>query len=97
MPCAAGGGVFTYDVIWSVFVRLMQASRAFGRVVRRWTTLMPMWKTFLVQLLNIAGLGPAPISCWARPRSRGVSLDHVLGIFMGAAHDFIAGMISPAQ
>ena len=27
---------------------------------------MPMWKTFLVQLLNIAGLGPILAPCWAR-------------------------------
>ena len=56
---------------------------------------MPMWKTFLVQLLNIAGLGPifgAVLGAAYGP----VAFLWITfgGIFMGAAHDFIAGMIS---
>ena len=56
---------------------------------------MPMWKTFLVQLLNIAGLGPifgAVLGAAYGP----VAFLWITfgGIFMGAVHDFIAGMIS---
>lgn len=56
---------------------------------------MPSWKVFLIQLLNIAGLGPifgallgaayGPVAfLWIT----------VGGIFMGAMHDFVAGVIS---
>ena len=56
---------------------------------------MPRWKVFLIQLLNIAGLGPifgallgaayGPVAfLWIT----------VGGIFMGAMHDFVAGVIS---
>ncbi len=56
---------------------------------------MPRWKTFLIQLLNIAGLGPifgallgaayGPVAfVWIT----------VGGIFFGAMHDFFAGVIS---
>mgnify|MGYP003292052319 CR=1 FL=1 len=56
---------------------------------------LPQWKIFLIQLLNIAGLGPifgallgaayGPVAfLWIT----------VGGIFMGAMHDFIAGVIS---
>ena len=56
---------------------------------------LPKWKIFLIQLLNIAGLGPifgallgaayGPVAfLWIT----------VGGIFMGAMHDFIAGVIS---
>lgn len=56
---------------------------------------MPMWKTFLVQLLNIAGLGPifgAVLGAAYGP----VAFLWITfgGIFMGAAHDFIAGIVS---
>lgn len=56
---------------------------------------LPMWKTFLIQLLNIAGLGPifgAVLGAAYGP----VAFLWITfgGIFMGAAHDFIAGMIS---
>lgn len=56
---------------------------------------MPMWKTFLIQLLNIAGLGPifgAVLGAAYGP----VAFLWITfgGIFMGAAHDFIAGIVS---
>lgn len=56
---------------------------------------MPMWKTFLVQLLNIAGLGPifgAVLGAAYGP----VAFLWITfgGIFMGGAHDFIAGVVS---
>ncbi len=56
---------------------------------------LPRWKTFLIQLLNIAGLGPifgailgaayGPVAfLWIT----------VGGVFMGAMHDFVAAMMS---
>ena len=56
---------------------------------------LPRWRIFLIQLLNIAGLGPifgAVLGAAYGP----VALLWITlgGIFMGAAHDFLAGVIS---
>lgn len=56
---------------------------------------LPQWRIFLIQLLNIAGLGPifgAVLGAAYGP----VAFLWITfgGIFMGAAHDFIAGIIS---
>lgn len=56
---------------------------------------LPMWKTFLIQLLNIAGLGPIFGAVLGAAYGPVAFLWITLGgIFMGAAHDFIAGVIS---
>lgn len=56
---------------------------------------LPMWKIFLIQLLNIAGLGPvvgAVSGCLFGPAAL---LWIVLGcIFAGAMHDFLAARMS---
>jgi carbon starvation protein CstA len=56
---------------------------------------MPSWRIFLVQLLNIAGLGPifGPIlgALWGPQVFLWVVLGSILG---GAAHDFFAGVMS---
>lgn len=59
---------------------------------------LPRWRIFLIQLLNIAGLGPifgAVLGAAYGP----VAFLWITfgGIFMGAAHDFIAGVISVRQ
>lgn len=56
---------------------------------------MPRWRTFLIQLLNIAGLGPI----FGAVLGAAYGLVAFLwitfgGILMGATHDFIAGFIS---
>ena len=56
---------------------------------------MPLWKTFLIQLLNIAGLGPifgALLGATYGP----VAFLWITfgGIFFGAVHDYASGMIS---
>lgn len=56
---------------------------------------LPRWRIFLIQLLNIAGLGPifgAVLGAAYGP----VAFLWITfgGIFMGAAHDFLAGVIS---
>lgn len=56
---------------------------------------MPTWRVFLVQLLNIAGLGPVfgPImgALWGPQVFLWVVLGAILG---GAVHDFLAGAMS---
>ena len=56
---------------------------------------MPRWKVFLIQLLNIAGLGPIFGALLGAAFGPVAFLWITLGgIFMGAMHDFIAGVIS---
>ncbi len=56
---------------------------------------MPRWKTFLIQLLNIAGLGPIFGAILGATYGPVAFIWITLGgIFMGAMHDFIAGVIS---
>lgn len=56
---------------------------------------LPRWKVFLIQLLNIAGLGPIFGALLGAAYGPVAFLWITLGgIFMGAAHDFIAGVIS---
>lgn len=56
---------------------------------------LPTWKVFMIQFLNIAGTGPifgAIMGMWFGPASY---LWIVLGcIFGGAVHDFMSGMLS---
>ena len=56
---------------------------------------LPTWKVFMIQFLNIAGTGPifgAIMGMWFGPSSY---LWIVLGcIFAGAVHDFMSGMLS---
>lgn len=56
---------------------------------------LPRWRIFLVQLLNIAGTGPifgAILgACYGPVAFLWITLG---GIFMGAMHDYIAGVIS---
>lgn len=55
---------------------------------------MPRWRTFLIQLLNIAGIGPifgAILgACFGPVAFLWITLG---GIFMGAMHDYISGVI----
>ena len=56
---------------------------------------MPRWKVFLIQLLNIAGLGPIFGALLGAAYGPVAFLWITLGgIFMGAMHDFVAGVIS---
>ncbi len=56
---------------------------------------MPRWRIFLIQLLNIAGTGPifgaVMGACYGPVAFLWITLG---GIFMGAMHDFISGVIS---
>ena len=56
---------------------------------------LPRWRIFLIQLLNIAGLGPIFGAVLGAAYGPLAFLWITLGgIFMGAAHDFMAGVIS---
>ena len=56
---------------------------------------LPLWKTFLIQVLNIAGLGPIFGALLGAMWGPVVYLWIVFGtIFAGAVHDFLSGMIS---
>ena len=60
---------------------------------------MPQWKLFLVQLLNIAGLGPdLRRHCRALYGDRSYSCGSPFGtIFAGGVHDYFSGMISVSE
>ncbi|MDE6301934.1 MAG: carbon starvation protein A [Muribaculaceae bacterium] len=56
---------------------------------------MPTWKVYLIQFLNIAGVGPIFGAIMGVMYGPAAFLWIVLGtIFAGAVHDFISGMIS---
>lgn len=56
---------------------------------------MPTWKVFVIQFLNIAGLGPIFGAIMGAAYGPAAYLWIVFGcIFMGAAHDFFSGMLS---
>ncbi len=56
---------------------------------------MPVWKVFLIQLLDIAGIGPIFGPIMAALYGPAALLWIVLGsIFAGGAHDFYCGMMS---
>ena len=56
---------------------------------------MPLWKVFLIQLLNIAGLGPVFGPVLGALYGPAALLWVVFGcIFAGAVHDYFSGMLS---
>lgn len=58
-------------------------------------TPLPTWKVFVIQFLNIAGLGPIFGAVTGAAFGPAAYLWIVVGcIFMGAVHDFFAGMMS---
>ncbi len=56
---------------------------------------MPTWKVFVIQFLNIAGLGPIFGAIMGAAYGPAAYIWIVVGcVFMGAAHDFFSGMMS---
>ncbi len=56
---------------------------------------MPTWKVFVIQFLNIAGLGPIFGAIMGAAYGPAAYLWIVIGcIFMGSVHDFCSGMMS---
>ena len=56
---------------------------------------MPTWKVFMIQFLNIAGLGPIFGAILGAKFGMASFLWSVIGtVFAGATHDYLAGMLS---
>ena len=56
---------------------------------------MPQWKLFLVQLLNIAGLGPILVPCRVLYGDRSYSFGlHSVQFLPVGVHDYFSGMLS---
>ena len=56
---------------------------------------MPTWKVFVIQFLNIAGLGPIFGAILGAAYGPAAYIWIVVGcVFMGAVHDFFSGMMS---
>ena len=56
---------------------------------------MPTWKVFMIQFLNIAGLGPIFGAIMGAKFGTASFLWSVLGsIFAGSVHDYLSGMLS---
>lgn len=96
MPTGVDSRLFTYG-------RLME--RVFGPDDRKTPALtkadgvdyipLPTWKIFMIQFLNIAGLGPIFGAIMGAKFGSSSYLWIVLGsIFAGAVHDYFAGMLS---
>lgn len=93
-------------LIAGYFVYGRVAERIFGPDSRRQTPALtkadgvdymplPAWKIFMIQFLNIAGLGPIFGAIMGAKFGTASYLWIVLGsIFAGAVHDFFAGMLS---
>ena len=66
------------------------------RLLKRWRMAWILtWKVFLIQILNIAGLGPITGAIMGALWGPVVYLWIVLGsIFAGATHDYLTGMLS---
>lgn len=90
-------GYFTYGLV---------VSRVFGQDASRLTPVhtmadgvdyvpLPTWKIFLIQFLNIAGLGPIFGAIMGVMFGPAAFLWIVFGtIFAGAVHDYLSGMLS---
>ena len=90
-------GFFIYGKVMDKLFRIDEARTTPAYALNDGVDYMPMstWRVFLIQLLNIAGLGPifgAILgACWG-PK---VYLWIVFGsIFAGAVHDYLSGMMS---
>ena len=91
--------VLGYLIYGAVMVRVMRPDDRETPAIRLADgvdfVVLPTWKVFMIQFLNIAGTGPifgAIMGMWFGPASY---LWIVLGcIFAGAVHDFMSGMLS---
>lgn len=91
------GGYFVYGAIAErVFgLRLSKPTPAYSRYDGVDYMPLPTWKVFLIQFLNIAGLGPIFGAIMGIMFGPAAFIWIVLGtIFAGAVHDFTAAMIS---
>ena len=91
------GGYFIYGLLMEKVVRLDPKRPMPANTRRDGVDFMPLpaWKVFLIQFLNIAGLGPIFGAIMGVMFGPAAFLWIVLGtIFAGAVHDFMSGVIS---
>ncbi len=90
-------GYFVYGaIVERVFgIRPKRVTPAYSRTDGVDYMPLPVWKVFLIQFLNIAGLGPIFGAIMGIMFGPAAFLWIVLGtIFAGAVHDYLSGMIS---
>ncbi|MFI3264438.1 MAG: carbon starvation CstA family protein [Rikenellaceae bacterium] len=91
------GAYFTYGKYLERVCRIDDSAQVPSRRLSDGVDFMPLprWKTFLIQLLNIAGLGPIFGAILGAAYGPVAFLWITLGgVFMGAMHDFIAAVMS---
>ncbi len=91
------GAYFTYGKYLERVCRIDASAHVPSRRLSDGVDFMPQprWKTFLIQLLNIAGLGPIFGAILGAAYGPVAFLWITLGgVFMGAMHDFIAAVMS---
>ncbi len=91
------GAYFTYGKYLERVCRIDASAHVPSRWLSDGVDFMPLprWKTFLIQLLNIAGLGPIFGAILGAAYGPVAFLWITLGgVFMGAMHDFIAAVMS---
>src|SRR5699024_5958556 len=90
-------GYFVYSIICErIFeIDIERSTPAFSKRDGVDFVPMPRWKTFLIQFLNIAGLGPIFGAVAGAMWGPVAFLWSVLGsIFAGGVHDYFSGMLS---
>ena len=91
------GGYFVYGKFVERFIGADPARKTPAYEMQDGIDFQPMatWKVFVIQFLNIAGLGPIFGAIMGAAYGPAAYLWIVVGcIFMGAVHDFFAGMMS---
>ena len=91
------GGYFIYGRFVERFIGADPARKTPAYEMQDGIDFQPMatWKVFVIQFLNIAGLGPIFGAIMGAAYGPAAYLWIVVGcIFMGAVHDFFAGMMS---
>ena len=91
------GGYFLYGRFVERFIGADPARKTPAYELQDGVDFQPMatWKVFVIQFLNIAGLGPIFGAIMGAAYGPASYIWIVLGcIFMGAVHDFFAGMMS---
>ena len=95
--CALIVGYFTYGkIVEKVFgLDSQRVTPAYTRQDGVDYMPLPTWKIFMIQFLNIAGIGPIFGAIMGAKFGTASFLWIVLGsIFAGATHDFLAGALS---
>ncbi|MBR5274568.1 MAG: carbon starvation protein A [Bacteroidales bacterium] len=95
--CLLVAGYFLYGRFVERFVGADPSRKTPAYELQDGVDFQPMatWKVFVIQFLNIAGLGPIFGAIMGAAYGPASYIWIVLGcIFMGAAHDFFAGMMS---